>query len=89
MKGWFNSGWRRSLSAVAAIVLTGLATGAAQAQGAADKYPSRAVRLVVGFAPGGGNDIMARIIGERLAKALGPSSSRTSRAPGAGWPPPM
>jgi tripartite-type tricarboxylate transporter receptor subunit TctC len=68
---WFKSGWSRCLSAAAAVALTGLATHTAQAQGATDKYPSRAVRLVVGFAPGGGNDILARIIGERLAKAFG------------------
>jgi tripartite-type tricarboxylate transporter receptor subunit TctC len=67
----FNSAWRRSVAVALALPLAGLVSEAAHAQGAAEKYPARAVRLVVGFAPGGGNDIMARIIGERLAKAFG------------------
>ncbi|MES2979937.1 MAG: tripartite tricarboxylate transporter substrate binding protein [Pseudomonadota bacterium] len=49
----------------------------------ADAYPSKAVRLLVGAPPGGGNDIVARAVGQKLGDALGQSIVIENR-PGAG-----
>src|ERR1700742_4337053 len=35
------------------------------------KYPTRPIHIVVGFTPGGGNDILARIVGQKLSEGLG------------------
>ena len=39
--------------------------------GWAQAYPTRPVRLIVGFPPGGGNDIVARLMGQWLSERLG------------------
>lgn len=41
------------------------------AAGAQEKYPSRPIRLVIPFAPGGGSDVTARLLGPRIADRLG------------------
>jgi tripartite-type tricarboxylate transporter receptor subunit TctC len=50
----------------------------------ADEYPVRAVRVVVPFAPGGGTDIVARILGQRLSQKLGQSFVVENRPAGSG-----
>jgi tripartite-type tricarboxylate transporter receptor subunit TctC len=51
--------------------------------GAAQDYPNKPVRLIVGYAPGGTPDVMARVIGERLSKAMG-QAFVVENKPGAG-----
>jgi tripartite-type tricarboxylate transporter receptor subunit TctC len=36
-----------------------------------EKYPTRPIHIIVGFAAGGGNDIIARIFGQKLSESLG------------------
>src|SRR5712671_5620251 len=37
----------------------------------AQDYPSRPIRIVVGYSAGGGNDLVVRVIAPRLGEALG------------------
>ena len=60
----------------------GLITAAAIVASAAD-YPTRPIRYIVAFSPGGINDIMARIVGQKLNEAWGQSVIVDNR-PGAG-----
>ena len=48
-----------------------LAAGLFATNVAAQAYPNKQVRIIVGFAPGGGADITARTVGQKLQEALG------------------
>jgi tripartite-type tricarboxylate transporter receptor subunit TctC len=58
----------RSILGITSFLLASICAFAAQAQA---PFPSKPLRIVVPFAPGGSTDIFARLIGERLSAALG------------------
>jgi tripartite-type tricarboxylate transporter receptor subunit TctC len=64
--------WRSlaTVTGIGAMVALAGVLGLAGAASAQD-YPKQPIRLIVPFAPGGGSDIMARILSEPLAKRLG------------------
>ncbi len=73
------------------VIATGLAAGALVAafagspihQAAAEDYPSRPITLIVPYPPGGGVDVMGRLVGQKLSAALGQQVVIENRA-GAG-----
>lgn len=71
--------FRRALFAFIALPL--MMAGAAHA--AADQYPSRPIKLLVGFPPGGPSDVPARVIAEKLSRILG-TGIIVENKPGAG-----
>ena len=66
-----------TLLTIAAFVLT------AHAQAEAQTYPNRPIRIISPFPPGGGNDVLARIIGAKLSDRVKASIVIENR-PGAG-----
>lgn len=68
---------------LAASALAAAFVGAAIRPAAAEDYPSRPITLIVPYPPGGGVDVMGRLVGQRLSAALGQQVVIENRA-GAG-----
>ncbi len=73
---------RRTAIRALSIGLPALMASARRAAAALD-YPTRPVRFVVGYPPGGATDILARLIGQRLSERLG-QQFVVENKPGAG-----
>jgi tripartite-type tricarboxylate transporter receptor subunit TctC len=58
-------------SLAVAIAISLAATGAVIPAAAAQDWPTRPVTMVVPFPPGGGTDVLGRIVGQRLSETLG------------------
>ena len=68
-----NAKTRRGWVCALALMLLAAATPA-QAQGDAASYPNKVIRMIVGFAAGGGNDIFARLVAAKLTDRGIPAS---------------
>ncbi|SFQ39046.1 Tripartite-type tricarboxylate transporter, receptor component TctC [Variovorax sp. OK605] len=72
------------LRAFALLAFAAAATLAAPAAANADTYPSRPVTLVVPQAAGGTNDIVGRLVGQKLGEVMNNASVVVDNRPGAG-----
>jgi tripartite-type tricarboxylate transporter receptor subunit TctC len=65
-------GFKRAVLRVGVAALVAIAAQSARAQSdAAANFPNRPIRLIVGFAAGGGNDLFARLVGQKLSDNIG------------------
>src|SRR5207244_6916136 len=66
----FSGLWPRAAFALAALLASALQPLQAQTDPAAN-FPSKPIRVIVPFAAGGGNDIFARLVGQKAGEILG------------------
>jgi tripartite-type tricarboxylate transporter receptor subunit TctC len=76
-------GMRALLLKAAGVVLAAMTALGSHAPAAAQDYPTKPVRVIVAFSPGGFNDIVARLVSAQLSERLGKQFVVENR-PGAG-----
>jgi tripartite-type tricarboxylate transporter receptor subunit TctC len=74
--------WLKSAIAMAAIGLAGMAIAQTASTGSAQSYPTKTVRFVITFPPGGGSDFTVRPIAQKLSETWGQSVIVESRPGG-------
>jgi tripartite-type tricarboxylate transporter receptor subunit TctC len=74
---------KKYLAFVLCLIAASLAGAWAQTAGAADAWPTRPVKVIVGFAPGGPTDLFARLIAQKLTEQTG-KNFYIENVPGAG-----
>ena len=67
-----------------AIVVAALALSGASPLFAQSNYPTKPIRVIVPYAPGGGSDIVARIVGQKMSESLGQTMVVDNRPGAAG-----
>src|SRR4051794_6455080 len=70
-RGPHGRNWMTSRRTAIFLIALGISTLASLGGASALDYPTRPVRWVVGYPPGGATDIIARLIGQRLSERLG------------------
>ena len=71
------------MTTISALAIAGAATGYVQAA-SMQPYPTKPLRLLVGFSPGGASDITTRILGQKLSEAFGQPVITDNRAGASG-----
>jgi tripartite-type tricarboxylate transporter receptor subunit TctC len=61
----------RALRAILLAAAAAFAAGDVAAQSLVDKFPDKAIKIIVPFAPGGSVDILARVLGQKMTEAWG------------------
>jgi tripartite-type tricarboxylate transporter receptor subunit TctC len=62
---------RAALAGVALAIASVFPGSGATAQGIAAGWPKQPIKLIVGFGPGGGNDLIGRVIAQQMSEKLG------------------
>src|SRR5687767_3802264 len=61
----------RTITAAAALALSALAAAQTTSTGSGQAFPTKPVRIIVPFPPGGGTDVVSRLLGQKLGEAWG------------------
>lgn len=77
-----RTGFRRLVGLGLVVVLSALVLPASSGRVEAAGYPQKAIQLIISFAPGGGSDVVARVVAKYLAAELGVPVNVVNKAGG-------